>query len=923
MNTVNPWIGLNSYQEGQILYGRSREIQDLSMSVFYNRQTVVYGKSGIGKSSLLHAGIFPMARLRGCLPISVRFDHASEVSYREQIIQHITESVLAAGGMMEDIRKDAEEPKSLWEFFHRMQPQKDGQIITPLIVIDQFEEIFTLSKNTQAVRDFFEELADLFNNVMPDYLQSDDLLRTAHKTGSIFDGLQIKTSDSLLAQEMSYHMVFVLREDYLSFLERYAAPIPALKQNRYGLLPITYRQAMEIITKPCEGLVSAEVANAIIRHITTEPEINDETPVDSAILSLYLSRLFEKKKDAPTISMQLVKEQGDALIEDFYAEVVFTIDRKTIEYLEDVLINTDGHRENVTIESLYKKAGIDPSAIEKLERAHLLRIFSYGNVQRVEFAHDVLCPIIVRRRSQRHNMKRMRKVQRNGMIAMMALFVLLFSALYIILDREESKASIARQQARLNEMEVSLIEKGAQKMLDNHDTYGAIQLLINSMDDSEQQPSEKSARLEKFLRKSVDSLYSSKDSCVANVHFNAYLPWGMTLSPSHRLVAINDLSERVFVVDGQTGSIVQAFSTRYPIPLLNYSAFSASNSSKWKYFVKNGVIIASSQEDEEKGLLYIRDIHPNDSLCLITIDDVLYDCYIQGDDRGQTRLCIHDFPAFKNWELFIADATYDHTGTKIAVMLRLDSIGIENKCQEQHFDYYLYDAHTGSIIQDDTSKVYARQLIEKVDERRSKASNDYDAVWSRYLYTTPNTKIQYEGRQPKVYQKKDYKPLGALENISLFIPSTEQVIQVRMHLDTLSSLPDYLTDFTRSFDFEGEDSFIDNNATRHEWPLAISPDLKRLVLVNPPNAWRRGIFQICGLYPHNGAIYYDKMLPNEVHSLHFTEDDQYLVVNYGEETQEVIYLPPLEQLVDSCKNMFFDWQMTEEDRYQTYIHMND
>lgn len=61
----NPWKGLNFYTEGEILYGRNAEIQSLSQYIFNNTQTVLYGRSGIGKSSILNAGIFPKARLRG------------------------------------------------------------------------------------------------------------------------------------------------------------------------------------------------------------------------------------------------------------------------------------------------------------------------------------------------------------------------------------------------------------------------------------------------------------------------------------------------------------------------------------------------------------------------------------------------------------------------------------------------------------------------------------------------------------------------------------------------------------------------------------------------------------------------------------------------------------------------------------------
>lgn len=409
--TTNPWIGLDSYREGQILYGRSREIRDLSMAVFYNRQTIVYGRSGTGKSSLLHAGIFPEARLRGCLPISIRFDHSSDTNYREQLIRTITAAIEAAGGEVRDLLEENHLPESLWEFFHRYQFLRDGKPLTPLLVVDQFEEIFTLSHKKEDVQRFFTELGDLLNDVMPDYLQETAVTAKATDTTSIFGSMTFQTMESRYQTDPSYHLVLVLREDYLSYLERYSQRIPALKQNRYGLMPITYQQALEIIMQPRPGLVSSEVADAIIRHIVTETDLDDETPVDAAILSLFLSRLYEKKGDNPVINLQLVNEQGEALLEDFYAEVVAPLDRNTVYYLEDILINADGHRENVTLETLYKNDWCSRDVVETLEASHLLRLFSYGDVQRVEYAHDVLCPIIVHRKEQRENEARYRRQQ--------------------------------------------------------------------------------------------------------------------------------------------------------------------------------------------------------------------------------------------------------------------------------------------------------------------------------------------------------------------------------------------------------------------------------------------------------------------------------------------------------------------------------
>lgn len=67
----NPWKGLDSYKESDRIYGRDEEIEILFSRIEYNTQTVVYSRSGIGKSSIINAGIFPKARRAGMLPVSI------------------------------------------------------------------------------------------------------------------------------------------------------------------------------------------------------------------------------------------------------------------------------------------------------------------------------------------------------------------------------------------------------------------------------------------------------------------------------------------------------------------------------------------------------------------------------------------------------------------------------------------------------------------------------------------------------------------------------------------------------------------------------------------------------------------------------------------------------------------------------------
>ena len=58
------FIGLQSYTEAQSdsFYGRDEEIDRLTNLVKSNTLTIVFGKSGTGKTSLLNAGVFPRLR---------------------------------------------------------------------------------------------------------------------------------------------------------------------------------------------------------------------------------------------------------------------------------------------------------------------------------------------------------------------------------------------------------------------------------------------------------------------------------------------------------------------------------------------------------------------------------------------------------------------------------------------------------------------------------------------------------------------------------------------------------------------------------------------------------------------------------------------------------------------------------------------
>lgn len=444
----NPWLGLRSYQEGETIYGRSDEIQTLAQCILSNVQTVVYGKSGIGKTSILNAGVFPIVRKKGVFPIYLRLVHNSG-PYFKQISDALflalnklkkngynengDETIIFEAGTYKEltkpIRKDRE---SLWEFLHRYEfYDASGNKIKPLLVFDQFEEIFTIEKDRLKVRRFFDELADVLNGVVPDYINNAvDVCQTANDSAESSDELSFELSDFNFANgqyenylaSSDFHIVFTLREDFLSYLERETFRIPSLRQNKYCLQAINEEQASIIIMNPLPGLVSKEVAKLIIQKVTGETAFElDGTPeisVDSSILSLYLSCLYDSLDSEDTeFSSTLVEKEAENIIHDFYSDSIKDIPSEIVEYLEDNLVNGEGRRESISTYNAKHDGKIKPEILSKLvNERKLLRQLDYGGNLRLELIHDILCPVVTNRKIQRQMLKEQEEAERQNKI---------------------------------------------------------------------------------------------------------------------------------------------------------------------------------------------------------------------------------------------------------------------------------------------------------------------------------------------------------------------------------------------------------------------------------------------------------------------------------------------------------------------------
>src|SRR5262245_9722754 len=86
VNPEAPWLGLRPFDEVSSAYffGRVSELNDLGERVVNRRVTLLYGRSGLGKTSLLRAGLVNWLRKRsGFVPVIIRLDYGDPMTSPE------------------------------------------------------------------------------------------------------------------------------------------------------------------------------------------------------------------------------------------------------------------------------------------------------------------------------------------------------------------------------------------------------------------------------------------------------------------------------------------------------------------------------------------------------------------------------------------------------------------------------------------------------------------------------------------------------------------------------------------------------------------------------------------------------------------------------------------------------------------------
>ncbi|MEJ1970980.1 MAG: hypothetical protein WDM96_00165 [Lacunisphaera sp.] len=401
VDAQHPWLGLVSFTEETraFFHGREEEGAELSRRVQRKLLTVLFGQSGLGKTSILQAGLVPRLRPEGFCPVYVRLDydpHSPPPS--EQIKRAVFRATEAAGTWTQT--GSAVTGESLWEFLHhRDDILKDaaGRTLTPILIFDQFEEIFTLAQSDDAGRkraqEFLRDLADLVENRPPAALEA--RIDRDEADASKFDFARA-----------DYRILISLREDYLAHLEGLKAQMPSVTQNRMRLARMTGPQAVAAVRAPAPHLVSEAVAEAIVRFVAGGAELA-VAEVEPSLLSLICRELNNTRlaQGHAEISADLLAGSRATILSEFYERALADQPPGVRIFIEDEMLTDSGFRESVAEERVRKgfaAAGAAPETLATLVDRRLLRVEDRLDLRRVEITHDVLCGVIGASRSVRH-----------------------------------------------------------------------------------------------------------------------------------------------------------------------------------------------------------------------------------------------------------------------------------------------------------------------------------------------------------------------------------------------------------------------------------------------------------------------------------------------------------------------------------------
>jgi CHASE2 domain-containing sensor protein len=418
--TGGPYVGLDYFVEDDagLFFGRDGERKRIIGNLRASRLTLLYAESGVGKTSLLRAGVSARIGQLAARSIaergSARYVPVVFSSWRGDPTPGLIAAIEAA---VRPLLGDDEElalPRDALE--HAIQEVAKAVDATPLLILDQFEEHFLYEPDG----------GDGFD---------DDLARCVNR------------------RDLRANFLIAVREDAYSLIgSRFKARIPDVYGNYLHLDFLDEKAAREAVLEPVRAFnerleadtphfeVESALVDAVLEQVRRgrvnigdggAPEVETAGParVETAYLQLVMKRLWDEEVAAGShrLRLETLEHLGgaDTIVHGHLDDVLAKLpedQRDAAATAFRFLVTSNGRKIALSSEELREFSDADAAALEPalehLERERIVRpvpSVERGGVARHEIYHDVLAPAVLDWR--RRHAEEQRRTEAEGRLA--------------------------------------------------------------------------------------------------------------------------------------------------------------------------------------------------------------------------------------------------------------------------------------------------------------------------------------------------------------------------------------------------------------------------------------------------------------------------------------------------------------------------
>lgn len=409
--------GLDFCREGDVFKGREQEIQTLYDNVLVSSASLLVGVSGVGKTSLVCAGLFPKLRttnwsLVRCCP------SPKQPSYG--LIRDISSTLLPGEPTPSDI---------LMTFEHVSKQYEDTDV---LIFLDQFEDVLTAPH---------EVLEDLYSAIL----------------------------GTISGRFANLHVLLAYRAEVEAEVGQLFQQLTGSRQGppRCNLRPLTREGAEEALRAGFDilriGLQSETLPNAMSFMDTI---LNDIEAQGNKFYPPYIQIVGETLAEAALatkakiVTLELYEELGRAtsIIGRYLFEQLakFSGERRLAEDVLKALVGVGGTRKQKSADELQQDTRLDTvTIVQLLNRMSARRMIRPLGGNEYEIIHDYFAQLVI------NKLVSPQELETKQLQELLAVKSATYPATQSILSPAElSRLYILRQQVRIDKAEEIMLHSG-------------------------------------------------------------------------------------------------------------------------------------------------------------------------------------------------------------------------------------------------------------------------------------------------------------------------------------------------------------------------------------------------------------------------------------------------------------------------------